>query len=173
MTHSKKFRLISLLFVGTTAALAAPPPAPRSEGQEQPTASEQKNISVALGYIEVVWNQHQPVEGFAKYVSAKSIHYPAKPGGDDPAGLARFLSNFPKFRYDVKHVYADGEYVVVHSLLTGVPGIGTPVTSPQPGAVPQSKVGDEVVDIFRVKDGKIIQHWDTVEPIGGDPTALF
>lgn len=171
MTHSKKFWLVSLFLIGATAALAAP--GPRSEGQEQPTALEQKNISVALGYIETVWNQHKPVVGFAKYVDEKSIHYPGKPGGSNPDGLAQFLSNFPEFRYDVKQVFADGEYVIVHSLLTGVPGIGTPVAGPQPGAVPKPKVGDEVVDIFRVKEGKIIQHWDTVEQVGGDPAALF
>ncbi|MGC3980444.1 MAG: ester cyclase [Steroidobacteraceae bacterium] len=138
-----------------------------------PGAKSNPNVAVALGYIDTVWVKHKPVEGFAKYVAADEVHYPGKPGAGNPEALAKFLAGFPKLTYDVKHVYADGDYVVVHSLLTGVPGLGTPVNSPQPGAKPMSKVGDEVVDIFHIKNGKIIEHWDTVEPVGDTAEGLF
>lgn len=138
-----------------------------------PGAKANPNVAVALGYIDVVWNQHKPVEGFAKYVAADEVHHPGKPGESKPEGLAKFLEGFPQFKYDVKHVYADGDYVIVHSLLTGIPGMGAPVASPMPGGKPQSKVGDEVVDIFRIKSGKIVEHWDTVQAVAGTADGVF
>lgn len=156
--------------VATLAVIASPVWA---EPTLTASAKSSPNTAIALGYIETVWNQHKPVEGFAKYVAADEVHYPGKPGANNPQGLAKFLEGFPQFKYDVKHVYADGDVVIVHSLLTGVPGIGTPVASPQPGVTPQNKVGDEVVDIFRIKNGKIVEHWDTVEAVAGTADGVF
>ncbi|MDF7776401.1 ester cyclase [Sphingomonas sp. AOB5] len=154
-------------------AAAAPLAADTPPGAETPTRKEAANKAVALGYIDMVWVQHRPVEGFSRYVDAKSIHYPGKPGGSNPEGLARFLKGFPNFRYNVKRVFTDGDYVIVHSLLTGVPGTGELVKSPQPGVEPRPKVGDEVVDIYRIRNGKIVEHWDTIEAIGGTAEGVF
>lgn len=161
------------IIFGAITALAIVGSAVQAEPTMTASAKSNPNVPIALGYIETVWNQHKPVEGYAKYVAADEVHHPGKPGASNPAGLAKFLEGFPQFKYDVKHVYADGDVVIVHSLLTGVPGIGTPVASAQPGATPQNKVGDEVVDIFRIKSGKIVEHWDTVEPVAGTADGLF
>ena len=160
-------RLALLLAAAVPLSADVPP------GAETPTSREAANKAVALGYIDMVWVQHKPVEGFAKYVDPQSIHHPGKPGGSNPEGLARFLKGFPDFRYTVKRVLTDGDYVIVHSLLTGVPGTGEMVKSPQPGAQPRPKVGDEVVDIYRIKNGKIVEHWDTIEAVGGSAEGIF
>lgn len=52
-------------------------------------------------------------------------------------------------KMDVKRMIADPEFVVVHNLMTMGP----------------SDRGSAVVDIFRVKDGKIVEHWDVTQPI--------
>jgi predicted SnoaL-like aldol condensation-catalyzing enzyme len=46
-------------------------------------------------------------------------------------------------------VIAEGDLVVLHSLLT---------TSPEDR-------GMAAVDIFRLEDGKIVEHWDVVQPV--------
>jgi predicted SnoaL-like aldol condensation-catalyzing enzyme len=49
----------------------------------------------------------------------------------------------------VKKVIAEGDLVVLH--LHGKSG-------PNP-------FGESVVDIFRIKDGKVVEHWDVIQPI--------
>jgi predicted SnoaL-like aldol condensation-catalyzing enzyme len=46
-------------------------------------------------------------------------------------------------------VFADGDYVLLH-----VHRMRTPGTR-----------GDAIVDIFRLQDGKIAEHWDAIQPI--------
>lgn len=53
----------------------------------------------------------------------------------------------------VKRVLADGDLVAVH------------VNSKQS---PQD-AGLAIVDIFRVQDGKIIEHWDVIQPVPATP----
>jgi predicted SnoaL-like aldol condensation-catalyzing enzyme len=56
---------------------------------------------------------------------------------------------FPNHRYEVKRVLAEGDFVMLH--LHGMGGL--------------SPYGESVVDIFRVEDGKVVEHWDIIQPI--------
>ena len=157
--------LTSLVALTIAPALAQPLMGPATEANP--------NVEIALGYIETVWVGHDPVAGFELYVDPASLHHPGEPGGSDPQALAGFLAAFPNFHYEVRQVFADGEFVIVHSWVTGVPGTGETVHSPQPGVADQPKTGDEVVDIFRIREGLIIEHWDIIEQIGGPADGLF
>ncbi|GAA5032859.1 nuclear transport factor 2 family protein [Actinopolymorpha pittospori] len=53
---------------------------------------------------------------------------------------------------DVRRVICDGEYVVVHHRIV-------------PGRPPEVAA----VDIFRVQDGRIAEHWDVVQPVPETP----
>jgi predicted SnoaL-like aldol condensation-catalyzing enzyme len=72
---------------------------------------------------------------------------------DGPAGLRRYprwiAANFPDARSEVKRVFADEDIVVLH-----VHRVRTPGTR-----------GDAIVDLFRVEDGKIVEHWDVIQPV--------
>jgi predicted SnoaL-like aldol condensation-catalyzing enzyme len=83
---------------------------------------------------------------------------------DGHAGLAAFVKffgeNFPNHRYEVKKVIAEGDMVVLH--LHGMGGMNTH--------------GEQVVDFFRVKDGKVVEHWDVIQPIpekSENPNGVF
>jgi predicted SnoaL-like aldol condensation-catalyzing enzyme len=52
----------------------------------------------------------------------------------------------PEFKYEPGLLVADGEYVMVHGRYTG--------WAPKPMVA---------VDIFRVADGKIAEHWDVMQ----------
>jgi len=77
---------------------------------------------------------------------------------DGPEGLLRFVrfrrERFPLSRNEVKMVIAEGDLVALHVHSVLVPG--TP--------------GRNIVDIFRVDGGKVVEHWDVIQDI---PEALF
>lgn len=83
---------------------------------------------------------------------------------DGPEGLRKFVTwfrdNFPQHRYEIKRVIAEGDFVVLH-----VHGMAGP--NPQ---------GEAVVDIFRIEDGKVVEHWDLIQPIpekADNPNGMF
>ena len=73
---------------------------------------------------------------------------------DGMEGLRKFVtwiaSNHPDARYELKRVFADGDYVILHSHWHGL--------SDNPR-------GEAVVDIFRLEGGKFVEHWDVIQPI--------
>jgi predicted SnoaL-like aldol condensation-catalyzing enzyme len=59
------------------------------------------------------------------------------------------LEKVPGWRYEFKHAYVDGNIVVVHSHVR----------------MNAEDRGMAVVDIFRLEKGKVVEHWDVVQPI--------
>jgi predicted SnoaL-like aldol condensation-catalyzing enzyme len=56
---------------------------------------------------------------------------------------------FPDTEYDIKRVISENDLVVVHANLVLTPG----------------SRGSAVFDIFRFQDGKIAEHWDTLQDV--------
>ena len=67
--------------------------------------------------------------------------------GDGADDLPKIVHALPaNFRYQPGVVVADGELVMIHGLYTG--------WGPKPLVT---------VDIFRVKKGKLVEHWDVMQ----------
>ena len=105
-----------------------------------------KDFEAGRRYMSEDYKQHSP---YAK---------------DGPAGLKAFVDwfreNHPQHRYEVKKVIAEGDMVVLH--LHGMGGM--------------SPHGEQVVDFFRVKNGKVVEHWDVIQPIpeaAENPNGIF
>ena len=66
---------------------------------------------------------------------------------------------FPNFHLDVRRVVAEGDQVWTHGLITGLPEDAQSVR----------------VDIWRIHDGKIAEHWDVQQPVepGKSPDAML
>jgi predicted SnoaL-like aldol condensation-catalyzing enzyme len=81
-----------------------------------------------------------------KYWSTDYIqHNPMVPNGS--AVLKGFVSNFgPDFKYEPGMVVAEGDLVMVHGRYSGMG--------------PKAMIG---VDIFRLANGKIVEHWDILQ----------
>jgi predicted SnoaL-like aldol condensation-catalyzing enzyme len=60
-----------------------------------------------------------------------------------------FAGQFPQTSLEIKRAVAEGDMVVTHSLLK---------TSPEDR-------GTAVADFFRLKDGKVVEHWDVLQPV--------
>jgi predicted SnoaL-like aldol condensation-catalyzing enzyme len=83
---------------------------------------------------------------------------------DRPEGLEAFIeflkTNFPDARSEIKRVFADGDYVILH------------VHSIRP---PNMR-GRAIVEIFRLENGKIDEHWDVIQEIpeeSANPNGMF
>ena len=69
------------------------------------------------------------------------------------AGLKEFLdwarATSPHAEHRVKRVFVDGDHVVAHVHVIINPG----------------ERGNAVVDIFRIVNGRIAEHWDVAQPV--------
>ena len=110
-----------------------------------------KDIAVAL-YKKALF-EGQVEEAFRLYAGATyRQHNPLIEDGVE--GVKKFaawvMANHPDARCEIKRVFADGDHVILHSHWHGL--------SDNPR-------GEAVVDIFRLEGGKVVEHWDVIQPI--------
>ncbi|MEW9552650.1 nuclear transport factor 2 family protein [Nonomuraea sp. NPDC050783] len=87
-------------------------------------------------------------------------HSPGNPSGRDAFLAFMAASPVTKAKMDLKRVIADDEYVVLHYHLLP----------------PGDERGVAIVDILRLADGKIVEHWDVKQPVPGPeevPHGMF
>jgi predicted SnoaL-like aldol condensation-catalyzing enzyme len=98
-------------------------------------AINQKNFEAASKFLGPRYTQHNPR------------------ATDGPEGLKAFISflrdKFPDYHSDIKRVFADGDYVILH-----VHNVPTPGSR-----------GNAIVDIFKLENGKVVEHWDVRQEI--------
>lgn len=118
------------------------------------------NRSIMADFVDRFYAQRDVAGAFAAHVAPDYIQH--NPGLPDGAKVAVDVLA-PKFaqpgaHFDVKHLLIDGDLALVHLF-----GQGTPGTS-----------GAAVADIYRLKDGKVVEHWDVLQPVapGSDPLAM-
>ena len=88
----------------------------------------------------------------SKHLGSRYIqHNPVAPDG--PEGLKGFIgflkSKFPDSKSEIKRVFAEGDYVILHVHAVREPGTR----------------GRAIIDIFRLENGKIVEHWDVAQDV--------
>ena len=132
----------------TTAVLAVCIAAAPADAHVSRNPKAQK----AIAFLDMVFNQKKVKEGFDKYVGDKYIqHNPIAADGKEAAVavLGKALQALPGWTYEFKHAYVDGDYAIIHSHVR----------------MKADDRGMAVVDIFRFEKGKVVEHWDVVQPI--------
>jgi len=135
----------ALAFVAVTFALGAHV---ALAADAAPLEINKKNV---VEFYDKAINQ-KDFEAAAKYLGPRyTQHNPA--AADGPEGLKAFLGflreKFPNARSEIKRVFADGDYVILH-----VHAVREPATR-----------GAAIVDIFKLENGKIVEHWDVRQEI--------
>ncbi len=130
----------------------------------QSLSSNQKQIEdnkklVADFYQELFGDKN--VDAIDKYIGDTYIqHNPALPDGKDALkqGATQWFKGAPKEKVDIQHLNAEGDFVYIHT---------------------KSKMGPKtfsVIDIFRIENGKIAEHWDVIQEVpekSANPHPMF
>jgi len=111
-------------------------------------AANKKNV---VEFYEQAINK-KDFEAASKYLGPRYIqHNPVAPdGAEGLKGFIGFLkSKFPDSKSEIKRVFAEGDYVILHVHAVREPGTR----------------GRAIIDIFRLENGKIVEHWDVAQDI--------
>ena len=137
-------KIVIVFFAGMLAAVSQTAVAADPRQMEE-------NKKVVLDFYDKGLNQ--------KNFEAASVHFGPRytqhnpNAADGPDGFRNFLAflreKFPNSRSEIKRVFADGDYVILHVHAVRTPG----------------ERGSAIIDIFKLENGKIVEHWDVVQPI--------
>jgi predicted SnoaL-like aldol condensation-catalyzing enzyme len=132
------------IWISATAAAAA-----------DDAAKLEANKKTVLEFYDAALN-HKDFDAAARFFGSRYIqHNPTAPDGIE--GFKAFLGflreKFPDSRSEIKRSFAEGDYVILH--VHSVRDKGSR--------------GRAIVDIFRLEDGKVVEHWDVVQEIPEKP----
>jgi|SRR5574344_228451 predicted SnoaL-like aldol condensation-catalyzing enzyme len=137
--------MTALLFTALTATAAIAQQAQRNLAQEE------ANRQLVVEFYHQNFNQHQ-VDQATKVMADDYIqHNPLVPNGKAPfvSFFKGFFANNPNAKSKIVRTAADGDLVWLHIHATNG----------------ENDRGQAIIDVFRVKDGKIVEHWDVIQDV--------
>ena len=115
------------------------------------TQQAEMNKKTVLEFYEKGLNQ-KDFEAASRYFGPRYTQHNPN-AADGPEGFKAFLQflreKFPNSHSGIERAFADGDYVILHVHAVREPGTR----------------GVAIVDIFKLENGKIVEHWDVVQPI--------
>ena len=121
------------------------------------TEQEKANVVLVTDFVQNLMNDHN-FDYILEHYNDSSYVQHNRNLPDKVTGLVAFLKEFvedyPHYTYDVKHIYADGDYVIFHSHAT----------------LHKSDRGDDskgmnIIDTWRLENGRIVEHWDSIQAL--------
>jgi predicted SnoaL-like aldol condensation-catalyzing enzyme len=137
--------LIKALILGVSLTFAA-----ANAHADEPTQIE-KNKATVVAFYNKALNDKDAEAAIALMGPTYTQHNAIIPDGKEGFRqfFAAFKQKYPQSRSSIVRVFADGDYVILHVHLVREPGTR----------------GEAVMDIFRLDKGKIVEHWDVLQPI--------
>ena len=143
------FRPCAMIVAAILLALASPAAHAASEAQQE------ANRKVVLDFYEKGLNQKDADAAIALMGDRYVQHNPN--AADGPEGFRKFIGflreKFPNSKSEIKRSFVDGDYVILHVHAVREPGAR----------------GNAIVDVFKLENGKIVEHWDVVQAIPETP----
>jgi predicted SnoaL-like aldol condensation-catalyzing enzyme len=113
--------------------------------------TQELNKKIVKEFYDLAINK-KDFEAASKYLGPRYIQHNQR-AADGAEGLKNFIqflrAKFPDAHSEIKRIFADGDYVILHVHAVREPGTR----------------GVAIVDIFRLQDGRIVEHWDVHEDI--------
>ena len=133
--------------------------------QKNWTEEETENVKVVVDFFQHLMNEHDFDYTLKKYGDGSyTQHNRAIPS--EMSGLIGYVKTltkrFPEYSFDVKRIFADGDFVILHSHTT--------MKANHRG---NERKGFIITDTFKLKDGKLKEHWDAIQPIDMFSRLLF
>jgi predicted SnoaL-like aldol condensation-catalyzing enzyme len=139
--------MLRILFATITFTLLTALPCTRAAGLEQLEA----NKKTVAAFEEAALNQ-KDFDAASKYLGPRYTQHNPN-AADGPEGLKGYITflrdKFPNSHSESKHIFADGDYVIVHDHAVREPGT----------------LGFAIVNIYKLENGKVVEHWDVIQPI--------
>jgi predicted SnoaL-like aldol condensation-catalyzing enzyme len=111
----------------------------------------ERNKAAATGFYEAALNRKDAEAAVVYLGSNYRQHNPVIEDGR--AGLAKMVNwlagAYPQAHSEILRVIAEGDFVVLHVHRHRTP----------------DGPGDAIIDIFRLEDGKLVEHWDVIQPV--------
>ena len=115
-------------------------------------ADPSANTEAVRSFYEMAFNDGKPEEAVERFVGNRYTQHNPQ-AGDGPEAFIGFVhwyrGEFPELSVDIRRTIAEGDLVATHSVIK---------TSTEDR-------GTAAVDIFRVEDGKVVEHWDVLQPV--------
>jgi predicted SnoaL-like aldol condensation-catalyzing enzyme len=159
---------IAALGLGVAYASTGSNLAPAAAGKKacvHGQAQLRRNKETVVAFYTTAFNDKQPERAVRRYVGldnqGRPLYIQHNPFAADGAQafidfVNLFAGTYPQMHVDIRRVIAECDLVVTHSLFT----LGPPDTS----------LGSVAADILRLdENGKIVEHWDAVQPIEANP----
>ena len=126
-----------------------------SPGAWAAETQQEANRKTVLAFYEKGINQKDADAAIAHMGDRYVQHNPN--AADGPEGFRKFIGflreKFPNSRSEIKRSFVDGDYVILHVHAVREPGTR----------------GNAIIDIFRLENGKIVEHWDVAQPVPENP----
>jgi predicted SnoaL-like aldol condensation-catalyzing enzyme len=126
-------------------------------GRTATAADLEANKKTVAAFYDAVLNKkdYDLAVTFIGAAGYKQHNPTARDGVEGMKGFINFLKDkFPNNKSEIKRIIAEGDLVMVHVHAVREPGTR----------------GNAIMDIFRLDDkGKVVEHWDVVQPIPENP----
>lgn len=152
----KKVLLLILILSGSIFTLSAQ----NQSDCEKKFRQLEANKKMVAEFYQQLFGDKNP-EVILQYLTVNYIqHNPALPDGRDAIynAVKVWFKDAPKEKVDIQRIAADGDLVYLHV---------------------RSKMGSKtmaVIDIFRIENGKIAEHWDVIQEVpekSANPHPMF
>ena len=121
------------------------------------TNEESDNVLLISDFVQKLMNDHEFDYVLKTYTNTSYRQHNRNIPDGIPAlvdVVRDFVKKFPDYCYDVKQIIADGDHVVFHSHAT--------MKTSHRG---NDKKGLNITDNWKIKNGQIVEHWDSIQPI--------
>jgi predicted SnoaL-like aldol condensation-catalyzing enzyme len=126
--------------------------------------TSQDSKAVVLAFYRLALHDFKPAEAFSRYAASDFVEHSADSTDGTAKSTVAFLEDltrkFPDPKWEIVRTIAEGDMVFLHVRVT-----------PAPDAPPIA-----VAEIFRVREGKIVEHWDVIQHAPehpANPNSMF